>query len=338
MRPSPPLRFLAVVIGGWTALRAALLAPAWWTAPAAPGTASPVELGATARSARDLGVEAPLRAMPSPTPPRRLAEAGRPPSAFAADEARVPSATQVDHAGPQPPPVLGAALPVSRPPSPSPIAGPKPPPVAPRWSLYGWTFVRPGRASSLAPGGMLGGSQAGLRATYRLNPDSGRPVAISARLASPLGGRAGAEAALGLDWRVSRRLPVHLLAERRQRLGREGRSAFGVTVYGGISEAPLGPFRVDAHAQAGIVGARSRDRFADGSLRASLPLGDRARLGAGAWAAAQPGVARLDLGPQATLRLPVAGRNLIVAADWRLRVAGNARPGSGPALTLSTDF
>jgi hypothetical protein len=148
----------------------------------------------------------------------------------------------------------------------------------------------------------------------------------------------GAEAALGVDWKPLRRLPVHLLAERRQALGPDGRSAFAVTLYGGVSDSPAGPFRIDAYAQAGIVGARSRDGFADGSLRVSLPLGGRIRFGAGAWAAAQPGLARLDLGPQAALRLPVAGRSVTLAADWRVRVAGNAEPGSGPTLTLATDF
>jgi hypothetical protein len=34
----------------------------------------------------------------------------------------------------------------------------------------------------------------------------------------------------------------------------------------------------------------------------------------------------------------VEGRNFNVAADWRQRLAGNARPDSGPTLTLSTDF
>ncbi|MEA3066396.1 MAG: hypothetical protein QOJ27_2857, partial [Sphingomonadales bacterium] len=34
MSPSPPLRFLVLLVAGWTAFRAALLAPAWWTPPA----------------------------------------------------------------------------------------------------------------------------------------------------------------------------------------------------------------------------------------------------------------------------------------------------------------
>jgi hypothetical protein len=187
---------------------------------------------------------------------------------------------------------------------------------------------------------MLGGSQAGARLTYRLKAISARPLLLSARASMPIDPRDGAEAAIGLDWRPVKSLPLHLLAERRQALGKEGRSALSLTAYGGVSEAPLGPLRIDAYAQAGVVGARSGDLFGDGALRISLPVDGegRLKLGAGAWAAAQPGISRVDIGPQASLRLPVAGRSVTVALDWRLRIAGEARPGSGPALTLATDF
>jgi hypothetical protein len=230
-------------------------------------------------------------------------------------------------------PILAAAGPAPSFPA-EPIAGPA---SHRRLSGYGWAFLRGGAGPGLAPGGTLGGAQAGFRALYRLNRDPARPLAISARLSSPLRSPAGAEAAIGLDWRPSGRIPLHLLAERRQALGGEGRSAFGLTFYGGVGDSALGPLRIDAYAQAGIVGLRSRDLFGDGSLRVSLPL-RRIRAGAGVWAAAQPGVERVDIGPQASLRLPLAGRSLTLAADWRLRVAGDARPGSGPTLTLATDF
>lgn len=202
-----------------------------------------------------------------------------------------------------------------------------------RWSASTWLFWRRGGGPGLAVGGALGGSQAGARILYRVAP----ALALSARLSAPLGRPAGAEAAAGLDWRPVRRIPVHLLAERRQALGREGRSAFDLTVYGGVSDAALGRFRIDAYAQAGLVGARRRDAFADGALRLSLPIG-RLKLGAGAWGAAQPGVARLDVGPQVSLGVKLGGHHVTVAADWRVRVAGNARPGSGPAVTLASDF
>jgi hypothetical protein len=127
---------------------------------------------------------------------------------------------------------------------------------------------------------------------------------------------------------------MHLLVERRQKLGEQGRSAFAAMAYGGVSDVAAGPLRIDAYGQAGVVGARSRDLFADGSASVSLPLAG-ARVGAGVWAAVQPGVSRIDLGPRASLRLP---GEVTLAVDWRLRVAGEAAPRSGPAVTLSTDF
>jgi hypothetical protein len=128
-----------------------------------------------------------------------------------------------------------------------------------------------------------------------------------------------------------------LLAERREALGRTGRSAFAVTLHGGVGEVPLPTgFRLDAYGQAGLVGVRSRDLFVEGSARAARPVAAGFSLGAGVWAAAQPGASRLDIGPTVTLRLPQLGAT--VSADWRFRTAGRARPGSGPALTLWTDF
>jgi hypothetical protein len=180
----------------------------------------------------------------------------------------------------------------------------------------------------------LGGSQAGGRLAYRLNGDAARPLAVSVRAYAPLHRMRGAEAAAGLDWKPSARLPVHLLVERRQALGEEGRSAFAAMAYGGVSEVAAGAFRIDAYGQAGVVGAKSRDLFADGSAKLSLPVA-RVKVGAGVWAAMQPGVSRLDIGPQASVRLP---GNVTVGVDWRLRVAGDAAPRSGPAVTLSTDF
>jgi len=210
-----------------------------------------------------------------------------------------------------------------------------------RWSASAWTFVRRGEATQLAPGGTLGGSQAGARITYRLGSLEGGPLSLSARAYSPLKTARGAEAAFGVEWQPMPVFPVRLLAERRQAIGKEGRSAFSLMAHGGVSDrGVVGPVRMDLYAQGGVVGARSRDFFVDGSLSIGVPIdaGERLKLGVGAWAAAQPGVSRLDAGPQLTVKLPVEGRNIRLSADWRLRVAGTASPGSGPAITLSTDF
>ncbi len=217
---------------------------------------------------------------------------------------------------------------------PGPIAAPPAVRSAGRWSGSGWVLLRDERGrAALAPGGTLGGSQTGARILYR----NGSGLALSGRFCAPLRGFGGAEAAAGIDWRPSARLPVHLLAERRQRLGGAGRSAFALTLYGGASGRLPAGLRGEAYAQAGIVGLRSRDPFIDGSVRIGLPLGP-VEAGGGAWGAAQPGAARLDAGPWIAYRLPVRRANLRLQADWRFRLAGDAAPGSGPALTLAADF
>lgn len=209
-----------------------------------------------------------------------------------------------------------------------------PAPTARPWSGAAWLLLRRDQTgSSLAPGGTLGGSQAGARLLYRI----GGGLALSGRVYAPLRRPQGAEVALGLDWRPVAAIPLNLLAERRQAVAGEGRSAFSITASGGTSRTLAGGLRLDAYLQAGIVGLRSRDAFVDGAARIGAPLGP-VEIGAGAWGAAQPGAARLDAGPVISYRLPVGGARLRLEAHWRLRVAGRAAPGSGPALTLAADF
>ena len=142
---------------------------------------------------------------------------------------------------------------------------------------------------------------------------------------------------MGVEWQPSPAIPVRLVAERRQAIGPEGRSAFGLGAHGGVAEVPVAAgFRLDAYGQAGVVGLRSRDAYVDGAARLSRPLGRRLSVGVGAWGAAQPGVSRLDVGPSVSLALPEARARLTL--DWRVLARGEARPGSGPALTLSTGF
>lgn len=329
MSRSPPLRFLLLLLAGWTGVRAAWLAPGWWARPGSGAAGSPNISKPVARPRpRTVAAPAPRKILVRAIPvPPGLAER---PAATPPFEA--PLWPALPWRLPARDPAERRVAPAARDAGTWPRSA-----AASRWSFAAWSFLRQGDAPALAPGGSLGASQAGALARFRINRDPARPLALAVRLSSPVRRPAGAEAAAGIDWQPSRRIPVHVLAERREGLGSEGRSAFGLTFHGGVSDAPFAGLRVEAYAQAGIVGTRSLDLFGDGALRLSVPFG-RVRLGAGAWAAAQPGLARLDLGPQASLRLPLAGRNIVAAADWRLRAAGNARPGSGPTLTLATDF
>lgn len=323
MRTPPPLRFLALVVGLWICLRAAILAPDWRAEPTARAPLPPpARIGRPLMAARRIpapAVDAARSAIPvGEAPPIVRA------SALAAASPLLPA--------PDGPANVSAVWPAA----PGPLAPPIPalPMRQRRWSVSAWLLVRgEGGGPTLAPGGTLGGSQAGARMRYRL----GGGLALSARVYAPLRRMQGAEAAVGVEWKLSPRLPVHLLAERRQAAGREGRSAFALTLHGGASAALPRSVRIDAYGQAGIVGLRARDPFADGSVRVTAPAGP-VEIGGGAWGAAQPGLARLDAGPSISWRLPVRGAGLRLQADWRFRLAGDAAPGSGPAFTLAADF
>ncbi|MEG3153173.1 hypothetical protein U1769_25100, partial [Sphingomonas sp. ZT3P38] len=204
-----------------------------------------------------------------------------------------------------------------------------------RWSGSAWFVTQRGAP---AGGPLLGGDQAGARIAYALGSD--RRVAVYARASGALAA-SGRELAFGAEWRPLD-APIRLVAE--QRIGLDG--ALGgpaIGIVAGIDgvKLPL-DFKLEAYGQAGAV-ARSRiDPFADGALRVvrEVASAGRARLeiGTGGWGAAQRESARMDIGPTAVTTLPLGKNAVRVAIDWRQRIAGNASPGSGPALTMGTDF
>ena len=212
---------------------------------------------------------------------------------------------------------------------------PPPKPKLDRLQLTSWALLRGApQPGSLAPGGTLGGSQAGARLTYAFN----RWLAASVRTTSPLGGSRGAEIAAGVRVTPFRSIPVAITAERRQSISPDGggRSAFALFAEGGVYRQPMPlHFSLDAYAQAGVVGFNSRDLFADGAFAFTRPLWGRVSAGFGVWGGAQPGLYRIDAGPRISVRVR---DNIYANVEWRQRIAGNAHPGSGPALTLGADF
>lgn len=211
------------------------------------------------------------------------------------------------------------------------------------WSLVGWLYLREGsdRApDTLGAASQLGGSQAGLRFGYGFG-DAGRARAYG-RATLAVQRPQQREVAFGLAFAPLAHLPVDVAIEQRVALGREGRTVLAIMASGGVSEVALpAGFRLDAYAQAGVVGMRRRDGFADGAVVVDRRLGaseTSLRLGALAAGAIQPGAGRVDVGPRLTLRLPDVGKGSRIALDWRQRVAGDARPESGLALTLASDF
>lgn len=329
-----PLRFLAIVLGGWIGMRTLALFQTG-DLPLAP-LAGPVEhiVAALGIEPAEAAARAPLPtsgATPTPRPNRpRIAPPPillRMPTAVARTDGDRPApATTTTPQPTPPPPLLPLATPAAiTPRGPSRLAG----------SV--WGITRDGGIGQ-ASGGQLGGSQAGIRVTYALG--ASRRVALAARLSTPLVGR-GAEAALGLDWQPTR-LPIHLLAERRIAID-GGRNGTMLGFVGGYGPAPIaGAVTVEGYGQAGLIARDGTEAFVDGALRLAHPIARRGKarldVGIGTWGGAQRGAARLDIGPSLGLVVPVANHSLRLTADWRQRIAGDARPDSGPALSIGTNF
>ncbi|WP_159755458.1 hypothetical protein [Sphingomonas sp. 8AM] len=218
-----------------------------------------------------------------------------------------------------------------------------PPPALPsmhRWSASGWAMWRGGGNGIGVATPQLGGAQAGFRVARVL--DAQGNVAIAARVAAALDTRQQ-EAAIGFEWRPTA-LPVRVVAERRVGLtSQRGGSALGLV--GGVSDQALAAgFRLEGYAQAGAVLRDDVEAYADGAVRLARPVvrrndGASLSISLGLWGGAQRGARRLDIGPAAAVDLPVTDAvHLRVALEWRQRIAGAARPGSGPALSIGTDY
>ena len=216
------------------------------------------------------------------------------------------------------------------------------PPRISRWSGSSWLLMRNGApAATIATAGQIGGSQTGLRLRWRINPEAPIRTALSMRLSTPLADYSATEASLGAEWHPLPGRQLWLGVDRRIALGGNARNAWAAQIAGGFWRPGL-PYGLvaEGYGQAGVIGLHRRQGFVDGALRVSRPLGrpDGARAGVGLWGAAQPGVTRLDIGPQLVFPLRIAHRNITATVEGRLRVAGQAAPGSGVALTLGSDF
>lgn len=328
-RAGRPLRFLAFVLGGWTFVRLLMLGEVSGLLPTT--LSAPVEVVAPLLVA--------VRAVASRMPATPAQSAARGVFEVTPSTGSVPEATsqpadgaeaQVRRYGVYAPAV---AVPVIERPAmlPERAAGP------PLLTGSAWLVARGnGSAGSEAP--QLGGGQAGMRVVLAL--DRKRRLAAAARVTTPLEGR-GQEAAVGVEWQPTA-LPVRLVAEHRVAIDSRGGGPT-VAVVGGSGPAPLaGGFQLESYGAAGMVGRDGLKFFAEGSVRAMRPVatvgGSTVAVGGGAWAATQPGADRADVGPSIELSVPVGARRLRAILDWRQRIGGEARPGSGPALTLATDF
>lgn len=368
LRSTPALRFLALCLGGWAALRIMMSwNPALPTPPSAFRAPPPFASHQLPPQPVEIASRGPGKALPRPARPPLSSPASLLTDARAADAVGAPGYLGTDRhalrfalAARFLPSMLGGraqagamrqagavfGLPVA------PAVGAPPARGQPfwiqrqmaGWSLGGWLYLREGSAT--APGGIaaasqLGGSQAGMRLAYGFG-ETGRLRAYG-RATGAVRHPQQRELAFGVAFAPFAGWPVDIAVEKRFAVGREGRTALAAMVTGGVSGVALpGDFRLDAYGQAGVVGTRARDGFADGAVVIDRRLGDdegaRLRLGALAAGAVQPGAARVDVGPRLTLRLPRVGEGSRIALDWRQRVAGDADPESGVALTLASDF
>lgn len=329
-----PLRFLGGLAAIWIGWRTIMLWPQAAVDPAPLLAIAPVRAGVPALRAEGPVRSTPLfvatgaaaRMKPIPDPPHFPPPAPFDGSAVPAMEPRENPGALLPEGQSMPPPGLPDRADATD--------------RAGRWSGSAWLVLR-GGDRSLAAGltrGQLGGGQAGLRIAYALG--ASRRLGAVARFTSPTRGP-GREAALGIEWRPTS-LPVRLVAEQRVTID-GGRGGPAVGAIGGFGPAPVAAgFDLETYAQGGAVRRTRTEPFVEGALRLAHPVATagpaRIDLGLGLSGGAQRDAARFDVGPSVGVRVPVAGRSARLSLDWRQRVAGDARPGSGVALTLGGDF
>lgn len=255
-------------------------------------------------------------------------------------------------------PALAAYLQDAPPPAPGiPAAAPlvaslpqhAPPFTGARWSGDAWLMMRQDTSTGVASGRpSYGRSQAGAVARYRLAPESGHAPQAYLRASSALAGPLDKDLAAGLSARPLPRVPLRVALEARVSQTAQGTELRPAAI--AVTELPParlpGGVRAEAYVQGGYVGGRFATAFVDGQGRVEhnvARFGDtEVSAGAGVWGGAQKGAARLDVGPTAAVSFRLGpksgGARGRLAADYRFRVAGEAEPRSGPALTLSAGF
>lgn len=216
-----------------------------------------------------------------------------------------------------------------------------------RWSGDAWLMIREGRAYPRLTGvnsASYGGNQAGAVVRYAVAPNSRLAPNIYCRASKALVSGGESEAAAGASVGLARSFPLRVNGEVRvtdRTGGAEVRPAAYVVT--GLPKRPVGPnLEADAYLQAGYVGGKFDTGFVDGKATLQAPVlgSDHSRftIGGGAWGGAQRDASRLDIGPTASVNLSTGGTTLRASADYRVRVAGDARPGNGVVVTLAASF
>lgn len=216
-----------------------------------------------------------------------------------------------------------------------------------RWSVDGWALWREGSGATAISQGRVptyGASQAGAVLRYRLAPQDARDLRAYVRAYRALVNRGESELAPGLSARPLGNVPLRAHAELRvtdRANGTDLRPAAMVTTELPPRDLPAG-MRAEIYVQGGYVAGKFATPFADGQLHVLRDVKDfdlgRVSLGAGLWAGAQKGASRTDVGPSMRLDVDIGEVPARLSVDYRARVAGDADPASGAAVTLSTRF
>ncbi len=205
-----------------------------------------------------------------------------------------------------------------------------------RWSGSAYSIIRGAGPVGLTGEPVLGGGQSGGSIAFTPDPLSPRPVAATLRgsVAHDDGGRSAFVAA-GIQWHPV--TGVTLAAERLIGVGRTGPHAWTARLAAGTDRA-IGQWRLTAYGEGGILGHASYAAIQGRGgvvVRVSQIELDP---GMGVWSSVQRDrgttIDRVDVGPGIVARAgPFAAE-----VDYRVRIAGNAAPGSGPVLTLGAAF
>ena len=372
-----PLRFLLLLIAGWIGIRTATWTSPWPEVPqlgavAIAASASAAKVGipqaAVGGDRRTIAASplvskappvlrdlSPLSPVLAPVPARTEA-----PSPFAsgrtaasqnllwmAGMAALPMPQSVADWLDRNQPVARSALPAQTP-GPSRLADRVRTLGSDRWHFDSWAQWRPGAGAASGSGqpALLGGSQGGVLASWRLAASDRAPALLVRLTGSPAAGLGPARGELAAGVRVRPLAAVPLSVQGELRAVRQGgvfRTAPAAFVTGGFDAVPVAAgVKLRSYAAAGWVGGKDATGFAEGQLLAEREVASRGSFridaGIGSWGAVQRGASRVDVGPTLSLRVPVGDVEARLQADYRLRLAGDAAPGSGPAITLSTGF
>ena len=211
-----------------------------------------------------------------------------------------------------------------------------------RWSGDAYALFRDTGLAGPTASPVLGGGQSGASLSYSLDPLARRPLAVFGRIyaahdASNAIDPASAQAAIGVRWQL--RPGISIAAERLIAIGAATSSDWNLRIAAG-GERRFRRISIDGYAEAGARG--NGDVYAGGQARALVALGRlgplRLAAGPGVWGSVQSAavvVGRVDIGAGVTARLPAG---VAVTGEWRWRVAGNAAPDSGPAVTVGWAF